>query len=491
MNSKALATIALVAAEGLYRPIGGGGGGGGITQLTGDVLAGPGSGAVPATVARINGATVPAAGALVTGNSLYVSGVSALSYSALNLAGGSGWVTGLLPVANIAPAGTNGFVLTTTGGATVWAAASGGSGITQLTGDVTAGPGSGSQAATVVSAQSGAVGWTITTGAQTWAAGATASIAQASTTGATGGNMTLTPQVSTAGSGVNGNLVVALSANTNAAAVLPALMVQQAGTFMAAVGSWDPPSPLLYGALWLGPGSSARGTASAALISDGATFLDLNVPSPGNINLQIGNFSSQIISASGTQFGFEITVQSLGGGTGVVGLTNASTLPTTIPTGLVLAEAAVGLYGYQPGSIFNQRLMYPVPQGTASSQSGVVVDAWGFGSTVGASSTTLVVVPLPTPSDAVGMIVTVVGRDTATEAACMMSQTVGFKNIAGTVSGVTTQGTLTLASDAVFVGTVLTYTISGTNIEIQVTPPPGAGVSAADWTCYVTGAVYN
>src|SRR5277367_1097613 len=100
MNKTMLATIALVAAEGLYRPIGGGGGGGGITQLTGDVLAGPGSGALPATVARINGATVPAAGSLVTGNSLHVTGVSALGYSALNLAGGSGWVTGLLPVAN-------------------------------------------------------------------------------------------------------------------------------------------------------------------------------------------------------------------------------------------------------------------------------------------------------------------------------------------------------------------------------------------------------
>src|ERR1700722_20146944 len=126
MNAKALATIALVAAEGLYRPIGGGGGGGGITQLTGDVLAGPGSGAVPATVARINGATVPAAGALTTGNVLQVTGASALGYAPVNLAGGANFVTGLLPVANIAPAGTNGFVLTTTGGATVWAAASGG-----------------------------------------------------------------------------------------------------------------------------------------------------------------------------------------------------------------------------------------------------------------------------------------------------------------------------------------------------------------------------
>ena len=84
------------------------GGGGGISALTGDVTA-SGSGSVAATVARINGATVPAAGALTTGNGPYVSGASALTYSALNLAGGSGWVTGLLPVANFAP-GTSGQV---------------------------------------------------------------------------------------------------------------------------------------------------------------------------------------------------------------------------------------------------------------------------------------------------------------------------------------------------------------------------------------------
>ncbi len=55
------------------------------------------------TVTKINGATAPTAGALTTGNLLYVSGVSALSYGALNLAGGSNYITGNLPIANIDP----------------------------------------------------------------------------------------------------------------------------------------------------------------------------------------------------------------------------------------------------------------------------------------------------------------------------------------------------------------------------------------------------
>lgn len=52
------------------------------------------------TVARVNGATVPAAGALTTGNVLQVTGASSLGYGAVNLAGGANYVTGILPVAN-------------------------------------------------------------------------------------------------------------------------------------------------------------------------------------------------------------------------------------------------------------------------------------------------------------------------------------------------------------------------------------------------------
>lgn len=142
-------TTLQIAQDALIRATGTpGGGGGGITQLFGDVLAGPGAGAQAATVVRVNGATVPAAGALTTGAVLRVTGVSSLGYGPVNLALAAA-VTGLLPVANIAP-GANTQILTTTGGVAVWAAAGGGGGITQLTSDVLAGPGAGSQAATVV-----------------------------------------------------------------------------------------------------------------------------------------------------------------------------------------------------------------------------------------------------------------------------------------------------------------------------------------------------
>ena len=52
------------------------------------------------TVAKINGTSVPAGGSLTAGNQLIVSGASAATWSALNLAGGSGYITGTLPIGN-------------------------------------------------------------------------------------------------------------------------------------------------------------------------------------------------------------------------------------------------------------------------------------------------------------------------------------------------------------------------------------------------------
>jgi hypothetical protein len=74
----------------------GSGGGGGSSILSGDVTGNTSAN----TVINIRGASVPAAGALTTGNTLRVSGVSSLTYSALNLAGGSNFVTGVLPIGN-------------------------------------------------------------------------------------------------------------------------------------------------------------------------------------------------------------------------------------------------------------------------------------------------------------------------------------------------------------------------------------------------------
>ena len=105
----------------------------GVTQLTGDVLAGPGSGAQPATVLKIHGSSVPVGGALTIGNTLQVTGAAALSYGPLNLAGGSSYFTGALPVANLAHGTAAQLLVTNAGGtAPAWVGLSQDASITDL-----------------------------------------------------------------------------------------------------------------------------------------------------------------------------------------------------------------------------------------------------------------------------------------------------------------------------------------------------------------------
>lgn len=88
-------------------------GSGGITELAGEVLAGPGSGTQIATVAKISGQTVP----------------------------------------NTSPTGAGDYIASDGSGGLVWAPAVGTGGITELEDDVVAGPGAGLQSATVVALQ--------------------------------------------------------------------------------------------------------------------------------------------------------------------------------------------------------------------------------------------------------------------------------------------------------------------------------------------------
>jgi hypothetical protein len=88
---------------------------GGTTNLAGDVT----GLATANTVVNIHGASVPVSGSLTTGNTLQVSGSSALTYAPLNLAGGVHYVSGALPAGNQASQTMAGDVTGTTAASTV------------------------------------------------------------------------------------------------------------------------------------------------------------------------------------------------------------------------------------------------------------------------------------------------------------------------------------------------------------------------------------
>jgi hypothetical protein len=102
--------------EDLLEAVIAGGGGGGSSGTAGGNL----SGTYPnPVVIRINNATVPPAGALVSGNILQVIGPNSLEYAPLNVGGGNTYITGVLPAANQAAQVMGGDVSGTTTSATV------------------------------------------------------------------------------------------------------------------------------------------------------------------------------------------------------------------------------------------------------------------------------------------------------------------------------------------------------------------------------------
>jgi len=211
----------------------------------------------------INGATVPVAGALTTGNVLQVTGVSALGYAPINLGGGANFVTGVLPTANQAPQ-----TLT-------------------LTGDVT-----GTTAASVLSAISGASPIVVTPNNLQWAAGATGPKLSQAVAAAAGSSFTWQPQFAT--TGASGSAIINVGppgTGTTEAALLfqrNSVTVMAFGQFLALTGT----------ALWLDTTAAAQtalnytlGVNATAVFLNAGTGITFSIAGVAKMTLQPGNLS--------------------------------------------------------------------------------------------------------------------------------------------------------------------------------------------------------
>ena len=144
-------------ADGSYVP-GAQSGGSGLDQLTGDVTAGPGSGSQVATLATVNPdvGSFTNANVTVNGKGLITAVANGTDHGITQLTGdvtagpGDGSQAATLATVNANVGSFTNANVTVNGKGLITAVANGTDhGITQLTGDVTAGPGDGSQAATL------------------------------------------------------------------------------------------------------------------------------------------------------------------------------------------------------------------------------------------------------------------------------------------------------------------------------------------------------
>jgi hypothetical protein len=296
-------------------------------------------------VARINGATVPAAGALTTGNVLQVSGGSALSYGPINLAGGGAYVTGLLPLANL-PQGAVRTVLQGTGASapaytatpTVDTLRIGTPGLIALTY-----PGSNML-------QLGETGWTGGIAA-VMASGAVFTVQHGSALSFTlwrsGGNVARC-DVDAAATGVE----YRQSPNTTAAAtaVPTSIIAQNATGSGATVGGKLVLSSGLGATngnieLQLGGTVAMVLTAAPASVASGECWEwnaagTYKVAGYTGIDLCTGSTPTARISVTDSAVTLFGTTPSLGGGAGVVAIKPATTQPTSTPSGNGLLWAA-------------------------------------------------------------------------------------------------------------------------------------------------------
>ena len=318
-----------------------------VTSTLGVTNGGTGAATLTAHAVLLGEGTsaVAFAGPGTTGLPLVAQGVSADPiFAVLGVAGGG---TGLSTV------GSNGQILTVVSGAPAWAANAGsttwsndlsGNGTTTNT----------NQYVSSLSFSSAAAGGTIAVnGTNTtlqWASGGTnAGLSQASTSGATGANLTIASQASTANPGTGGNVVLSVPAKVGAGSVAY-VVIQGGGNPHALIGGWNN-SDAGAGALWLG--NVTPSTSNYAVFSDGTSATQFACPTGGTWYLLIGNGGNSPVT--GTTNGVQLfsTTQSLGGGTGVLGVTNATTAPTTNPTGggVLYAQAGAGKWRGSSGTV--------------------------------------------------------------------------------------------------------------------------------------------
>jgi hypothetical protein len=145
-----------------------------------------------------------------------------------------------------------------------------------------------------------------------------------------------------------GDVVVDVGAPTNSGTTEGTFKVTRNGSRIADIGVAG--NATSYHCLWLG-GDPATGNSTAALESDGSSFVYVQTPS-GAIGLTIGGTLYAYVTTDAFRFGGN-GLNGIGGGSGVLSIADRATAPTSSPTGggLLYSESGAGKWCGTSGTI--------------------------------------------------------------------------------------------------------------------------------------------
>lgn len=226
--------------------------------------------------------------------------------------------------------------------------------------------------------------------------------------------------------------------------------------------------------LWLGTPSTFDVQHAAIYGSSAGTIL--NGPSATFIDYRIGNTQTLV---HGTTSGVQLFsgTSDLGGGVNVLGISGATTSPSTVPSSgdAVLSSQTSGLYADLASSVFATQKLLPVITGTNTGQAGTFEMQGVWGTTTSESAVTMLTVP--TVSNKCSSVHVVAdGRVTVSQGTRIEATQVWCSN--GTTLTAATPVILGTASAGAASGT-LVFTSSGTNGIVQA---ESAGAFTVQWT---------
>jgi len=165
-------------------------------------------------------------------------------------------------------------------------------------------------------------------------------------TNLTGGGITLTAGTGATTNGTPGGVHVVIPAKTGVG-TNKFFDVSVAGSIVASIGGYN--GGVAYGGLYLGPGITPS-AANYAMICDGSSTVQVNTPGAAGIGYLAVNGGTFPLSWKSTGMQFMSSTYSLGGGSGVIGIANDTTDPTTNPSGGGVLYVSAGALKYRGSS---------------------------------------------------------------------------------------------------------------------------------------------